>query len=196
MTYIDDNLQALDLEQAFSQLSEQRRNYLSRFQREGNRRSGAAAYLLLCKGLRELYGITEPPHFSFGPHGKPFLADHPDIHFSLSHCREAAACAIDTCPIGIDIECVRKFSPALLSHTMNPEEIREINEAPNPEVAFIRLWTQKEAAFKLQGTGITDDIRDILAAASHLHFTTVVSPDQRYIYSVCRPQDLRTARLS
>ncbi len=185
MIYVNDDLQALDLGHALTLLSPQRREYLMRFRNETSRRAGAAAYLLLCKGLRELYGITQPPLFTFGAHGKPFLADHPQIHFSLSHCREAAVCAISDRPIGIDVESPRSFSPSLLSYTMSPEEVESIRSDADPTMAFLRLWTRKEAAFKLQGTGITDDIRLVLQHSSHLLFKTYASPDQRYVYSVC-----------
>ena len=183
--YIDDDLLALDLPQALAGMSPQRRDYLLRYRHEAGRRAGAAAYLLLCQGLRECYGITEPPTFAFGPHGKPYLPEHPDIHFSLSHCREAAACAVSAHPIGIDIESVRSFSPELLSHTMHPTEQEQIRNDPEPQIAFLRLWTRKEAAFKMQGTGITDALCDILLISPHLHFSTIVSPDKRYVYSVC-----------
>ncbi|MBQ9285473.1 MAG: 4'-phosphopantetheinyl transferase superfamily protein [Bacteroidaceae bacterium] len=185
--YINDHLEALDLNEAFEQMSAQRRSYLQRFSNERAQRAGAAAYLLLCQGLRELFDIAEPPTFTFGIHGKPGIIGHEDIFFSLSHCREAACCAIATEPVGIDIESIRPFSPALLKRTMNAGEAATVRTANEPQRAFIRLWTQKEAYLKLTGTGLVDELHSVLdeAKASGCVFETTDSPDRRYVYSLC-----------
>ncbi len=87
--YINDNLAQFELDEALPLLSVQRREQCLKFKYELGRKQCAAAYLLLCQGLREEYGITEPPIFAYGEHGKPMIVDHPDIHFNMSHCREA-----------------------------------------------------------------------------------------------------------
>lgn len=184
MILINDHLSDLNLDEALQQMSAQRRTYLLGFGNERARREGAAAYLLLCQALRQTYGITAPPVFSFGQHGKPFMAEHPDIHFSLSHCREAVACGVSDKPIGIDIETPRSFSPALLAKVMSQAEADAILTDENPQLAFSRLWTRKEAVFKLTGTGITDDIRTVLTTMKQVDVSTVVSPDGRYVYSI------------
>ena len=190
-TYINANLEDLDLEWAFSQLSEQRRQYLLRFRQEWSRRAGAAVYLLLRQGLRELFGIDEAPEFAFGEHGKPSLISHPGIYFSLSHCREAAACVVATEPVGIDVESLRSFSPALLQRTMNEAETATILAASEPRRAFIRLWTQKEAYLKLTGTGLVDELPSVLAAAADAGYTfqTTESREKPFIMSVCSSID-------
>ncbi len=185
--YVNARLEDLDLERAFSQLSEQRRQYLLRFRQERSRRAGAAAYLLLRQGLHELFGIDEAPEFAFGEHGKPYLTGHPDIYFSLSHCREAAACIVATEPVGIDVESLRSFSPALLERTMNEAETATILAASEPRRAFIRLWTQKEAYLKLTGTGLVDELPTVLAtaAAAGYVFQTTECCEKPFIMSVC-----------
>ena len=185
--YVNDHLDAFDLDEALAKMSPQRHDYLLRFRHERSQRAGAAAYMLLCQGLRELYGITEPPVFAFGEHGKPFLAERPEIYFSLSHCREAAACAVSDSPVGIDVESLRSFSPSLLSRTMSAEESAVINTDDDPRRAFIRLWTQKEAYLKLTGTGLVDELPMVLtdAAARGYIFDVRESDDAKYILSVC-----------
>ena len=71
----------------------------------------AKAYLLLCQGLRQKYGITEMPSFDYVGHEKPILHGFPDIHFNLSHCRRGVLCVIDDEPVGCDIE---EIEPAYL----------------------------------------------------------------------------------
>ena len=66
---INDKIEEFNLEEALPLLSVQRREQCLKFKHELGRKQCAAAYLLLCQGLREEYGITEPPIFDYGEHG-------------------------------------------------------------------------------------------------------------------------------
>lgn len=180
--WVNDNLSDFDLTAALPLLSAQRREQVLRFKHEQGRSECAAAYLLLCEGLRELYGITEPPLFDYGEHGKPFIVGRPDIHFNLSHCREAAICAINSIPVGVDIETIRPNKDTLARYTMNDDELRQIAQAERPDVAFTRLWTMKEAVLKLSGHGIRTDMKTVLTGRES--FLTVVNEEKGYVYSV------------
>jgi len=180
--YVNDHISDFDLEAALPLLSEQRREQVMRFRHELGRRTSAAVYLLLYEGLRQEYGITEKPVFAYGPHGKPFLEAHPEIHFNMSHCREAAVCVLSNRPVGIDVEAVGRFNESVARYTMNEEELESILQAERPDVEFIKLWTKKEALLKLSGHGLCDNLKDVLRQSPEI--TTVVSPDERYVYSV------------
>lgn len=119
------------------------------------------AYELLWQLLQE-EGVEEMPLFEIDTNGKPFLKGNPHLFFSLSHCKEAIAVAVDSKPIGIDVESFREYSSALLQRTMNEGEQQIIQAAPNPAEQFIHFWTQKEAVLKLRGTGIVDDLHHVL----------------------------------
>jgi 4'-phosphopantetheinyl transferase len=183
MIYLNDDLAHFDFEAALPYLSAQRREQALQFKFELGRKTSAAVYLLLCKGLREEYGITEPPVFEFGEHGKPSIVGHPDIHFNMSHCREAAICVLSNRPVGVDVESVREFHESLVRYTMHDEEVRQIEQAERPDVEFIRLWTMKEAVLKHSGRGIVDDLKHVLDDTP-LELTTVVDPENRYVYSI------------
>ena len=183
--YIDDHIDGFDLEAALQQISEQRREQALRFKFERGRRECVLAYLLLKKGLHELYGITENPLFEYGEHGKPSIVGHPEIHFSLSHCREAVVCVVSDRPVGIDVESVVRYKEGLVAYTMNEQERQQIATAQQPDVAFTRLWTMKEARLKLTGEGITDDLKEALADSGRWHFSTVECLERGYIYTVC-----------
>ena len=182
MIYVNDHIGSFDFEAALPLLSDQRREQALRFRYPLGRQTCAAAYLLLCEGLRKEYGINEKPVFIYGEHGKPFIEGHPEIHFNLSHCREAVVCALSDHPVGIDVEAVRHYKESLARYTMNEEELRQILTAERPDVAFTRLWTMKEAVLKRTGEGLRNDLKNVLLNAPEL--TTVVSPDLRYVYSV------------
>lgn len=124
----------------------------------------ALGYLLLVHALREKNVFRELPDFEYNKHGKPFLKNYNGIYFSISHCSNAVAVAISEKPIGIDIEGLRNVKGSLIDFVCNDEEKKVVSESPNGE-AFFKLWTQKEAVFKCVGTGITDEIKDILANA-------------------------------
>ena len=187
MVYIDDHIADFDLQSAMLELSEQRREQALRFRFESGQRQCVAAYLLLKRALREEYGLKENPLFGYGEHGKPYLLNHPEIHFSLSHCREAVACAVSDRPVGIDVESVREYKESLARYTMNEDELSAILAAEHPDVAFIRLWTMKEARLKCTGEGLRNDMKSVLSGTSPFEFETVVDPLQRFVCTAFSP---------
>jgi len=163
-------------------LSEQRREQCLKFKHELGRKTCAAAYLLLCEGLRKEYGITEPPVFEYGEHGKPAIVGHPEVCFNMSHCREAAICVLSDKPVGVDIESIRRYSDSLARYTMNDAELKRIEQAERRDVEFIRLWTLKEAVLKRSGEGIRNDMKHVLDVLKDAK--TIINEKKGYIYSV------------
>lgn len=186
MLYIDEHIFDFDLTAALDSISGQRRSQALRYRFEQGQRECVLAYLLLKRALKEEYGIDSNPLFGYGPHGKPFLIDHPGIHFSLSHCREAVACAVSSAPVGVDVESVKEYRESLINYTMNSREAEQIATAERPDIEFTRLWTMKEAVAKLSGTGITNDIKDLLTLNPNIVFSTTVDTHQRYVCTMCR----------
>jgi len=150
-------------EQLISILPPWRRDIALRYKHLQGRRECAAGYVELLRGLRLRFGIGGMPAFDYNEHGKPTLREHPDIHFSISHCREAVGCYVSDQPCGLDIESIRTAKEDLVRHTMNEKEAKTIFSSPRPDVAFTRLWTQKEALLKLKGTGIIDNLHHVLS---------------------------------
>ena len=187
MVYIDEHIDDFDLQAALAYISNQRREQALRFKHERGRRMCVLVYLLLKKALREEYGITENPLFEYGKHGKPQIVGHPEICFNLSHCREAVACAVSSRPVGIDVESVHRYKEQLAIHTMNDQELARIATAERSDVAFIRLWTMKEARLKLTGEGITTDLKTVLSDSNNYRFTTVERLNRNYLYTLCEP---------
>ena len=170
--YIDENPLAIDLESALAMMTEQRRAKGLACKHEQGRKLSAAAYMLLCKALREEYGIDEPPVFDYSEHGKPSIVGHPEIYFNLSHCRSVAACVVSSSPVGVDVEEVREFKDSLARHVLNDDEYAMVSSSSQPAREFIRLWTMKESYLKLTGDGITRDLKSVLADATEYNFAT------------------------
>lgn len=113
-------------------------------------RERTLAHVLLCR----LVG-TENLRLEHNTHGAPYLPEYPDLHVSISHCRTAVAVAVsDTVAAGIDIESRRKTNPSLIERICTPDEQAALRLADDAEMAFLRLWTRKEAVLKCRGTGI------------------------------------------
>lgn len=183
--YLSQDIWGFDLDAALAEISEQRREQAVKFKHELGQRLCVLAYQLLKQGLSEVYGIEENPVFEYNEHGKPSIIGHPEICFNLSHCKEAAICAISDQPVGVDVESVRSFNESLVRYTMNEDEIRQIESSEDQAVAFIRLWTMKESAMKLIGTGISNDMKHVLQQEG-LNFETFVDAQSRFVYSICR----------
>ena len=172
--YIDENINDFDLDEAMTLLSEQRREQVARYKMEGPRRQAVAAYLLLRKALREMYGIHDAPVFEYDANGKPSILGHPEIFYNLSHCRKAVACVVADSPVGIDVEETCRFSDSIARYTLDDEEYESVVKADNPSQAFIRLWTMKEALLKYTGEGLRRDIKTVLrlSPANKVEFLT------------------------
>ena len=186
--FIKDDLDAItpeELEEAIAALPEWRREKTLRFKHEQGRKECAFSYLLLCKALREVYGITEQPQFSIGEHGKPSLVlETSGIHFNLSHCKSAIACVVAPFAVGVDIERIGRYDEALARHVLNDQEFAAVQQASDPKLAFTRYWTQKEAVVKLTGRGIDDDLKNLLLKYKDVALRTEEYPDKGYVLTV------------
>lgn len=130
------------------------------------------------------YTLHPTPSFLYNEYGAPYLENGP--YFSISHCKQGIAVAVSETPIGIDIEAIRPFNEGLMRKTMNSEEQTYILSSLNPEIEFIRLWTQKEAYVKMQGTGIIADMHDILCNATNVHWEEILDVEKRFICTICK----------
>jgi 4'-phosphopantetheinyl transferase len=152
MIYLFDDIEGFsssDLEAAYREVSAERAAYARKYRFEIDRKQCVIAHLLLKEGLRREYGITLPVALSYSAAGKPFLRDYPAIHFNLSHCRRAVACAIADRPVGIDVEELQPLD--LVDVCCSPAEKAAILASPNPSATFTAIWTRKEAYLKAHG---------------------------------------------
>ena len=162
-------------------VSEQRREQALRFKHTLGQFCCLKSWLM----LKELSVFShQHSEFRYNEHGKPYIPGGP--HFSISHCKEGIAVAVDDQPIGIDIEAIRHADDELIARTMNEEEQRQIHSDRD----FTRLWTQKEAVVKWRGTGIEsfEQLQNLLIPAFD---RDVNKPDilqtfekEKYIYSI------------
>lgn len=95
--------------------------------------------------------------FCYLNHGKPYIKDHKNLFFNISHSNNVAILCLSTkSPIGVDIEFVDKTCnfKELMDIFMFPNEKRWVLEEDSV-YRFFMLWTMKEAILKRTGDGIS-----------------------------------------
>ena len=181
MVYICEDILDFDVEEALRVVTAERRDKVLRYRFDVDRRQSLAAYMLLCYGLREEYGIATPPRLGYDDRDKPHLADYPDIHFNLSHCRCGVACAIGREPIGVDIEVIAEVDWDVARRVMSDAQLEHITSSLEPERDFCQLWTMKESLLKQTGEGLSDDLpRLAIDKRSFAHYH-----GEKYVCTAC-----------
>ena len=113
--------------------------------------------------MRQLLGCLmnrDPQNLQFGynANGKPFIAG--GFHFNLTHSGSRAALAIcATHEVGIDIETPRQIDLTIAERFFSPSEYAAILAETDPQSAFFRCWSRKEAVLKALGSGLSLETR-------------------------------------
>ena len=129
-----------------------RKDRVMRFRSEKSRLLCLGAGLLAAHALKAA-GATDL-EMAFSESGKPFLARHPDIRFSLSHSGTTAVCAVSETEIGADAEIPRSFHPGIARRCFTADELAYIEQSSDRDAAFTRMWVRKESCLKMLGTGL------------------------------------------
>lgn len=112
----------------------------------------AGRQLLAETYAREVGGPLPP--IVIGQRGKPCFVDSP-WHFSISHTRRHAFCALSQNPIGIDAEEMdRTINLKLADKILSPGEKAQFDAAQDKRLVLLKFWVLKEAAVKASGEGL------------------------------------------
>ncbi len=96
--------------------------------------------------------------FDYGPQGKPGVEG---LRFNVSHSGPLAVYAFTLLPdVGIDVEQRREVQGArdIARSFFSAAEQAALAAAPDPQAAFLRCWTRKEALIKALGGGLSIDL--------------------------------------
>jgi 4'-phosphopantetheinyl transferase len=91
-------------------------------------------------------------------YGKPRFTKYPHYHYNISHSGEWVVAAFDNCPLGIDIEKIKRIDLEIAERFFASSEInairskKELNEKTK---LFYQLWTLKESYVKAVGEGLS-----------------------------------------
>lgn len=130
------------------------------------------------------------PHtlrFELSAFGKPFLPEHPEWHFNVSHSGDVLLIGVAHVPIGVDLEVVpAHFKTQALMSFFSPEEQRHLQNAD--PASFFWCWTRKEAYLKAVGTGLVEDLHTINTLQAEISGWALQTFQQgAVVYSVATP---------
>jgi 4'-phosphopantetheinyl transferase len=145
--------------------------------------------LLLRALIREETGLSNQ-HIVFGTNKnrKPILISDPSLHFNLSHSGKWIFCALDTEPVGVDIEKIKHIPPGLVNVSLSPYENKVFKEmSPQDRLSyFFILWTCKESFLKALGMGLDCLPGELSVQKDQTGRTGVVSLNYKEYRGFCR----------
>lgn len=117
--------------------------------------------LLLLRALREWGGAPyRLEDVKTDAHQRPYLDDAVD--FNITHSEELTVCALSAVTrLGVDVEKIRPINLAPLQEQCSPDEWQQLAESGQRLTRFYELWTQKEAAVKADGRGVTLPLKHV-----------------------------------
>ena len=117
-------------------------------------RSGHDAGRQLLAQLYRAHVGDDLPDIATAEMGKPYFVDSP-WHFSISHTKRHAFCALADRPVGIDGEELdRNVDLRIATKILSQSELLQYAAAADPREALLRFWVLKEADAKRTGEGI------------------------------------------
>lgn len=89
--------------------------------------------------------------------GKPYFKAAKDVHFNISHSGEWVVYAMDSTPIGIDVEEIVDIDLNIAERFFSIEEHMDLMELDKSDrlAYFFDLWSLKESYIKAEGKGLS-----------------------------------------
>ncbi|MGH2666773.1 4'-phosphopantetheinyl transferase family protein [Flavobacterium sp.] len=123
--------------------------------------------LLLNYGLQKMNKKEKEESLSYTSYDKPFFSDS-NIKFNISHSGEIVVCVLsETNEVGIDVEIMNNINIQDFESQMTKAEWNNLVIIENKAIAFFDFWTQKEAAIKANGKGLTIPLKSFEVINHH-----------------------------
>lgn len=116
--------------------------------------------LILCKH----YGFhNDEIKYAYQEFGKPYLPEHPDIHFNISHSGDWVVGIVSDSSVGIDIEKITEMKSDISSLVLAEDENKKLHKLHENERGpfFFELWTLKESYSKVTGKGLSEGLQEL-----------------------------------
>ncbi len=98
------------------------------------------------------------------PSGAPYVlvdGTPSGLEISLSDRAGWAVCVVGASPVGCDLELVEPRSPGFVRDFFTTAEVAYVTAAADRDFAANLVWSAKESALKLAGSGLGRDTRDV-----------------------------------
>lgn len=138
-------------------ISDERKKKINKFYFTKDKVHSLFAEVILRYALWERYGFSNINiKFNQSKYGKPYLVNHKEVYFNLSHSGNWVLCGIGDVQLGVDVEQVKEKA-LLIANTMYTKGENEFIFKQSPENrlnAFYKIWTLKESYVKNVGKGL------------------------------------------
>lgn len=100
--------------------------------------------------------------FYYGDHGKPFLKSK-QFQYNISNSYDLVILAVSDQEVGVDIEKLRPFTYKRITRAFTDNELNYLSNLDESVEGdeTLKLWTIKEAALKLVGTGLSGKVKSV-----------------------------------
>lgn len=142
---------------AYDMVSEERREKADRIRIENDKKLCLGVEILLKYALEKEKIFDRDIIYGYGENKKPFLSEHGNIRFNLSHSGKFVMCVISENEVGCDIERERELSIKLAKRFFTEKEYMHLLSIENDndkKRLFSRYWTLKESFMKVTGDGM------------------------------------------
>ena len=110
--------------------------------------------ILLRNILKDKYSINyNDILIKYNKYGKPYIDN---IYFNISHSHDYVIVVTSDKNIGIDIEKIRDINQTTMKVFCTDNEIQYITNNQNKKLAYWKIYTLKEASFKMLGTDLSN----------------------------------------
>lgn len=154
---IDRNINENEFAKLLDYVSPEKKGRIQRFMRFEDAQRSLLGDILARYALCKKIGIKNKSLiFTKNEYGKPFLK-HYDTHFNISHSANWVLCAVDTKPVGVDVEKVSSIDFNIAKRFFSPQEYMLLmNQAEDKrQEFFFKIWTLKESFIKAEGKGLS-----------------------------------------
>ncbi len=163
-------------ETAYSLVNDRRRDKVTRFMYESDRRRSLAVGALLRFLLLQEGVDYETCSFMTTSNGKSYIEGE-TIRYNLSHSGDLAIACIGDCEMGCDVERIKSFEKgadvekirtsdiSIAKRFFHEDEYKMIEKCTDKKEAdtlFFRFWTGKESYLKMTGEGIGGRLADVV----------------------------------
>ena len=187
-------LSDIEYQKWYSLMCNEKQRRVERLRFDDDKKRTVAGEMLAKKAISEWCNVAvEDIIFDYKEYGKPYAIGL-DVEFNISHSEDVVVCAIDSSPIGIDVEKIRPIDLKVAKQICTDDELiylfghlpdkQDFEYLADIEILtrFFEIWTKKEAYGKYIGIGFST--KDSVLKISKCDINIVT--EDSYMITICR----------